>query len=195
MHALFCWCSLVFLFFVLNRLCRTYLDSGIPSPASTAKLAARDIRRCFDNFDEPSRYPIFSMALELLCFLSLFGCGFRSHSKFTIWSICWFNSDMFGVCFFNFLFVLIHNNTCSQFYLLIMHFLQLVIYFILFYFLVNYISSVPLLSFLLKSSFKFVHMAFYQVAFCLLRILKYFSSQFIVNIFSSWTSFVTFLFV
>lgn len=32
----------------------SYLDKGIPS-ASTAKLAARDIRRCFDNLDVPSR--------------------------------------------------------------------------------------------------------------------------------------------
>lgn len=54
---------------VLNFEASSYLDSGIPS-ASTARLAARDIRRCFDNFDEPSRYPKFSMALELLCSIS-----------------------------------------------------------------------------------------------------------------------------
>lgn len=49
------------------------IDNGMPSD-STAMLAARDIRRCFDNFVEPSRYPKFSISPtgKCLTFQSLF---------------------------------------------------------------------------------------------------------------------------
>lgn len=40
------------------------IDNGMPSD-STAMLAARDIRRCFDNFVEPSRYPKFSIFVRV----------------------------------------------------------------------------------------------------------------------------------
>lgn len=39
---------------------------------STAKLAARDIRRCFDNFVVPSRYPKFSMIFQYIDFYFCF---------------------------------------------------------------------------------------------------------------------------
>lgn len=43
------------------------IDNGMPSD-STAMLAARDIRRCFDSFVEPSRYPRFSIFLCVCLF-------------------------------------------------------------------------------------------------------------------------------
>lgn len=64
----------------------SYLDNGIPS-ASIAKLAARDNRRCFDNFEEPSRYPKFSIV--------------NSKFSFSSHSICnWFNSQNMDIFFF-----------------------------------------------------------------------------------------------
>lgn len=49
---------------------------------SMAMLAALDIRRCFDNFVEPSRYPRFSISDDLvLTFVNFFLMTFSIRLK------------------------------------------------------------------------------------------------------------------
>lgn len=61
------------------------IDNGMPSD-STAMLAARDIRRCFDSFVEPSRYPMFSiLVLAFASRVTIF--SIRSLIKHNFWLV------------------------------------------------------------------------------------------------------------
>lgn len=132
---------------------RTHLDSGIPS-ASTAKLAARDIRRCFDNFDEPSRYPKFSMAL-----IPLFFCC-RSLSFVTI--VYFFIRMIWFRCLRFLVWLLFLNFIFSQKLLVVFsfnkHFLNIEFGWILFDFLFLLFCFGMAVLWLLNH-FKFMHMA------------------------------------
>lgn len=77
------------------------IDNGMPSD-STAMLAARDIRRCFDNFVEPSRYPKFSISPTGKC--STFQSLFPPFPIFNSTEAQHFDQINLGDCFFWFFF-------------------------------------------------------------------------------------------
>lgn len=110
-----------------------YLDNGSPS-ASTAMLAARDIRRCFDNFEEPSRYPIFSMVLI-------------SHFSFLIHNFFFFFVD-FLFFFMIFPFTILIANSCYDYYTHILFAQSILSVFWLYLFIYNLAKCVYVKTFL-----------------------------------------------